>query len=204
MHEAIKSYPFLAVSESRTVKEETPDHASSEEARLMVRVAKGDEQAMVQLIERWQRPLLNFFYRSLNSMADSEDLSQAVFIKLHRAASRYKPTARFSTYLFHIARRVLLNEFRRRSRKPIELFPPEDLPSTGAHAPENRLFELEEIFHRGLERMPENHRTAILLLKQQELSYAEIADIMETTEGMVKTWIFRARTLLKEELRKTL
>ena len=186
------------------MKEETPDHASSEEAQLMVRVAKGDEQAMVQIIERWQRPLLNFFYRSLNSRADSEDFTQTVFIKLHRAAPRYKPTARFSTYLFHIARRVLLNEFRRRSRKPMDLHPPEELPSPGTHDPESQLMELEEIFHRGLERMPENHRTAILLLKQQELSYAEIAHIMETTEGMVKTWIFRARTLLREELRKPL
>lgn len=180
------------------------DPGASEEAALMSRVAHNDERAMAELIGKWQRPMINFFYRSLGSVADAEDLAQAVFIKVHRAAPRYRPTARFSTYLFHIARRVLLNEFRRRGRKPIDLMAPDDLPGAAKNDQELRLLELEEIFVAGLERMPENHRTAILLLKQQELSYAEIANIMDTTEGMVKTWIFRARTLLKEELRKTL
>jgi RNA polymerase sigma-70 factor, ECF subfamily len=184
------------------MKEETPDYAGSEDALLMARVARGDDQALAALIERWQRPILNFFYRSLQSTADAEDFAQAVFIKLHRAAPRYTATARFSTYLFHIARRVLLNEFRRRGRKPVDLVAPEDLPGGTTSGGELRILELEEIFQNCLERMPENHRTAILLLKQQELSYAEIAEIMETTEGMVKTWIFRARTLLREELKK--
>ncbi len=177
---------------------------AEEDVLLMIRVKEGEEKALVQLIQRWQNPLINFFYRSLSSRADAEDLAQAVFIKLHGAAKRYQPTARFSTYLFHIARRVLLNEYRRRGRKPLHLFAPEDLPNPSAADPEINLLELEEIFQQGLVQMPENHRTAILLLKQQELSYAEIADIMETTESLVKTWIFRARQLLKEELKKTL
>lgn len=180
-------------------KERTVD----EDALLMSRVAAGEEEALVALIRRWQNPLINFFYRSLSSRADAEDLAQSVFIKLHRAAGRYRPTARFSTYLFHIARRVLLNEFRRQGRKPLHLFAPADLPSPSVNDPEIKLLELEEIFQNALTRMPENHRTAILLLRQQELSYAEIAEIMETTEGMVKTWIFRARQLLRGELRKT-
>jgi RNA polymerase sigma-70 factor, ECF subfamily len=186
------------------MNDETVDHGQSEDALLMQAVARGDERALGELIQRWQRPVLNFFYRSLGSGGDAEDLAQAVFIKLHRAAPRYRPTARFSTYLFHIARRVLLNEFRRRGRKPLDPVAPEDLVATASSNSDLQLLELEEIFQRSLERMPENHRTAILLLKQQELSYAEIAEIMETTEGMVKTWIFRARTILKEELRNIL
>lgn len=175
-----------------------------EDVLLMMRVKEGEEKALGQLIERWQNPLINFFYRSLSSRADAEDMAQAVFIKLYGAAKRYEPTARFSTYLFHIARRVLLNEYRRRGRKPLHLFAPEDLPNPPAPDSKLKLLELEEIFQRGLAEMPENHRTAILLLKQQELSYAEIADIMNTTESLIKTWIFRARQLLKEELKKTL
>lgn len=177
---------------------------AEEDVQLMLRVKKGEEQALAQLIGRWQNPLINFFYRSLSSRADAEDMAQAVFIKLHGAAKRYEPKARFSTYLFHIARRVLLNEYRRRGRKPLHLCAPEDLPNQSAPDPEINLLELEEIFQRGLVQMPENHRTAILLLRQQELSYAEIADIMDTTESLIKTWIFRARQLLKDELKKTL
>lgn len=176
---------------------------AEEDILLMIRVKRGEERALSLLIRRWQNPLINFFYRSLSSRADAEDMAQAVFIKLHGAARRYEPTARFSTYLFHIARRVLLNEFRRRGRKPIQLFAPEELPAPSAPDPEHKLLELEEIFQKGLAQMPENHRTAILLLRQQELSYAEIAEIMEASESQVKTWIFRARERLKEELKKT-
>lgn len=176
--------------------------AAEEDSRLMERVGQGEERALALLVERWQSPLINFFYRSLSSRADAEDLAQAVFIKVYGAAGRYQPTARFSTYLFHIARRVLLNEFRRRGRKPVQLYPPEELPSPSAPDPAINLLELEEIFQQGLKKMPENHRTAILLLRQQELSYAEIATIMDTTEGMVKTWIYRARQFLKEELKR--
>lgn len=198
-------WPPEAVRGSTEVMDEASDQPArfEEDVLLMMRVKAGDEPALRQLIERWQNPLINFFYRSLSSRADAEDLAQAVFIKLHGAAGRYEPTARFSTYLFHIARRVLLNEYRRRGRKPLHLFAPEELPNPAAPDPEHSLLELEEIFQRGLAQMPENHRTAILLLKQQELSYAEIAGVMETSESLIKTWIFRARQLLKEELKKT-
>lgn len=169
---------------------------------LMDRVAAGDEAATLELVKRWQQPLLNFFYRSLNSRADAEDLTQMVFVKVCRAASRYKATAKFSTYLFHIARRVLLNELRRRSRKPLHLVEPQDFWGESDPTDVATLRELEEIFRAGLEGMAENQRTAILLLKQQELSYAEIADAMNSTESQVKTWIFRARQRLKAELEK--
>lgn len=172
----------------------SPDNADVDpDALLMAKAGRGDDQALAVLIDRWQKPLLNFFFRSLDSVADAEDLAQSVFIKLHRAAPRYQPSARFSTYLFHIARRVLLNEYRRRGRKPVCLLPPKDLPGVAPPEPRLQLMDLEEIFQHSLARMPENHRTDILLLKQQELSYAEIAAIMDTSEGMVKTWIFRAR-----------
>ena len=61
--------------------------------------------------------------------------------------------------------------------------------------------ELEEIFYSALETMPENQRTAILLYKQQELTYEEIAAAMDAGVPAVKTWIFRARTALREALK---
>ncbi len=170
---------------------------------LMQRVARGDDHALADLIDRWQGPLINFFHRSLGSRNEAEDFAQAVFIKLHRAAPRYEPTAKFSTYLFQIARRVLYNEYRRRGRKPLTLCDPADLHQNSVTNHDLPLLELEEVFQATLGDMPENHRTAILLLKQQELSYAEIAEAMGATESVVKTWIFRARQRLKEELRKT-
>lgn len=173
-----------------------------EDIRLMFEVAAGDSDALRRLIDKWKKPLINFFYRSLGSYAESEDLAQLVFIKLYRAAERYQARAKFSTFLFHIARRVLLNEFRRRSRKPVDYVDPQEFYYEESEDPEvkRRLTEIEEIFQLAIKKLPEKHRTALLLFKQQQLSYQEIAEIMNATENAVKTWIHRARVQLKKEM----
>jgi RNA polymerase sigma-70 factor (ECF subfamily) len=168
---------------------------------LMLQLRDGNEAAFDKLVERWQSPLLNFFYRSLSSYEQSEDLAQMVFIRLYRAAPKYEPQARFSTFLFQIARRLLINEYRRSQRKPLEAWDPSDLQAFSSDQPSRRFAELEEAFEQVIHKLPENQRTAILLLKQQELSYQEIADIMEANESAVKTWIYRARQFLKQELK---
>lgn len=173
-----------------------------EDIRLMFAVAAGDSNALRELIDKWKKPLINFFYRSLGSYAESEDLAQQVFIKLYRAAGRYEARAKFSTFLFHIARRVLLNEFRRRSRKPVEYMDPQEFHYGESEDPEvqRRLNEIEEIFQLAIKKLPEKHRSALLLYKQQHLSYQEIAEIMKANENAVKTWIHRARNQLRKEM----
>ena len=173
-----------------------------EDIRLMFAVAAGDSNALRELIDKWKKPLINFFYRSLGSYAESEDLAQQVFIKLYRAAGRYQARAKFSTFLFHIARRVLLNEFRRRSRKPVEYVDPQEFHYGESEDPEvrRRLKEIEEIFQLAIKKLPEKHRSALLLYKQQQLSYQEIAEIMKANENAVKTWIHRARKQLRKEM----
>jgi RNA polymerase sigma-70 factor (ECF subfamily) len=168
---------------------------------LMIQLRDGRESALDELVERWQTPLLNFFHRSLGSHEQSEDLTQMVFIRLYRAAPAYQPKARFSTFLFQIARRLLINEYRRSQRKPLDSYDPADLQAYTSDQDNRRHAELEEAFEQVLHKLPENQRSAILLLKQQELSYQEIADIMGANESAVKTWIFRARQFLKQELK---
>ena len=173
-----------------------------EDIRLMFEVAAGNSEALRQLIDKWKKPLINFFYRSIGSYTESEDLAQLVFIKLYRAAERYQARAKFSTFLFHIARRVLLNEFRRRSRKPVDYVDPQEFRYEDSEDPEvqRRLAEIEEVFQLAIPKLPEKHRTALLLYKQQQLSYQEIAEIMKANENAVKTWIHRARTQLRKEM----
>jgi len=168
---------------------------------LMMKLRAGDESAFDQLVERWQTPMLNFFYRSLSSYETSEDLAQLVFIRLYRAAPKYEPRAKFSTFLFQIARRLLINEYRRSQRKPLDSWDPADLQAITSDSGSRRYAEIEEAFEGAIGKLPEKQRTAIVLLKQQELSYQEIASIMEANESAVKTWIFRARQFLKQELK---
>lgn len=184
--------------------EAVPFSKEDSDEDLMLKTGQGDESALTTLINRWKNPLINFFFRSLSSVEQSEDLAQMVFIRIYRAAPKYQPTAKFSTFLFHIARRLLINEYRRRTRKPLEFVNPDDIQGSQSGRETLRINEIEEMFRTALEDLPENQRTAILLLKQQELSYQEIAEVMKTTESSVKTWIFRARRHLKNALKNRL
>lgn len=170
-------------------------------AALMLQLRNGEEPAFDKLVEAWQSPLINFFYRSLSSYEQAEDLTQMVFIRLYRAAPKYEARAKFSTYLFQIASRLLINEYRRSQRKPLDAWDPADLQSVASDTDHRNYSEIEEAFEQSLKKLPERQRTAILLLKQQELSYQEIANVMEANESAVKTWIFRARQFLKQELK---
>lgn len=177
-----------------------PEALSDEDSLLMLEVASGSDHAMRMLVEKWKNPLVNFFYRNVRNLATSEDLAQQTFINLYKARENYSAKAKFSTYLFSIARNVFINDYRRNARRPqgVELLPETDPGVDGRGDME--LGELEEIFELVLQSLPETQRTAILLLKQQELSYDEIAAVMEANVGAVKTWIHRARQTLKEAL----
>ena len=105
--------------------------------------------------------------------------------------------------LFHIARNVLINEYRKRQRRPFDPVDPVEITSSVEGRTELTTNELEEVFYYTLEKLPENQRTAILLFKQQDMSYEEIAEAMNATIPAVKTWIFRARSVLKDALKDT-
>ena len=173
------------------------------DAALMPQIAEGSDAAMRMIIEHWKQPIVNYFYRSVNNLHTAEDLAQQTFINIYRAAPSYSPKAKFSTYIFHLARHVLINEYRKVSRRPADATDPDEIIYAVDGRSELNLSELEEIFAKTLETLPENQRTAILLLKQQELSYEEIADAMKASVGAVKTWIHRARQTLRDALTVT-
>lgn len=178
----------------------SPLEVDDEDSTLLRRAAAGDQTAWQDLFTRWKKPLLSFFYRSLGSMPDAEDLTLEVFVRLHRAAPRYERRSRFTTFLFHIARNLLLNELRRRRRKPAQTVPPDAFDyfeSTAATEP-MRLHELEEEFQRALGELPEAQRTLLLLVQQQALDYPAAADTLGITENALRVQLHRARQRLKE------
>lgn len=188
--------PTSIDSPSATPSPGTPD----DDALLLVRVGAGDDRALRVLIEKWKTPLVNFIWRSVGDAATAEDLAQTVFIKLWRNAPHYRPEARFSTYLFTIARSLVINEYRRRGRKPSDATDPAKMHAVHCDESGKRMTELDAAFASALESLPENQRTALLLWKQQELSYEDIARSMGASVTAVKTWIFRGRQKLRERL----
>ena len=180
---------------------------------LMCQVAEGSQHAFRMIVEKWQKPLMNYFFRSCNNTHSSQDMAQLTFINLYKARQTYanyvlntdtnKPKAKFSTYLFSIAHNILISEHRKNVRRPVDVSDPFEMEYSDAYDTRSDIAELEEFFYKAIESLPENQRTAILLLKQQELSYEEIADIMQANLQSVKTWIHRARTSLRDALKKS-
>lgn len=175
--------------------------AAGDEIDWMRRIATGDGPAMTRMMERWKLPLLGFLQRLVGSRSDAEELVLEVFVRLHRAAPRYEPTARFSTFLFSIAQRLALNELRRRRRKPVELVAPETFDHlAGDASEERRLADLEESFQIALGRLAPKHRTALLLVVQQGLGYEEAAQVLNSTPNAVRVLVHRARQELKAKM----
>src|SRR5438093_12378258 len=86
------------------------------DAALMLRVKRGDRRAFEELVDKYKRPVTNAIYRTLGDATEAEDLAQNVFVQVYKSAHRYRASARFSSWLFTIARNLCLNEIRRCSR----------------------------------------------------------------------------------------
>lgn len=171
------------------------------DSACMRALARGDRTAFAQLVERWQGRLINFFYRSTGNRADAEDLAQETFIELHRAVFRYKAQGTFNAYIFTLARRRLIDSYRKKSRRPLDFVDPTEYFMQSQPENADHTSEIEEAFHRALSALPENQRNAILMLQQQGLRYDEIAQSLDASVSAVKTWIHRARTHLRTELK---
>ncbi len=168
----------------------------------MKAICLGDRSAFAQIVDRWQVRLINFFYRSTGNRADAEDLTQETFIELNRAATRYRSQGSFNAFIFTLARRRLIDSYRKKSRRPIEYIDPSEFLMQCQSETIDHSREIEEIFHRALTTLPDKQRNAILLLQQQGLSYEEIALSLGASLSAVKTWIHRARTHLRAELKE--
>lgn len=179
----------------------------------MQRVCRGDEAAFAELVDKYKQAVVNLVARTLHDPAEAEDIAQNVFVQVHKAAHRYEVTARFSTWLFTIARNLCLNEIRRRSRHPADSLEspyPEDEEHPGrqvedakAPPPPDALLhtELQQKIQEALADLPEKQRTALLLCQQEELSYEEIAKVVRCSLSATKSLIFRARETLKDRLK---
>lgn len=179
----------------------------------MLRVKKGDTAAFTELVEKYKQPVMNLVYRTIHDITEAEDLAQNVFVQVFKSASRYQSTAKFSTWLFTIARNLCLNEIRRRTRHPAEsLDAPhpeqEDQPlhqfqdKKTFSPPESLLHgELTGKIEEAMADLPENQRSAILLCRREDLSYEEIAEILGCSVSATKSLIHRGRETLKERLK---
>jgi RNA polymerase sigma-70 factor (ECF subfamily) len=183
------------------------------DAALMLRVKQGEGGALAELVEKYKQPVMNVVYRMLRDATEAEDLAQNVFVQVYKSAHRYEVSAKFSTWLFTIARNLCLNEIRRRSRHPADSMdvphpeqdgqPWQQFEDRKTLSPPDSLLqgELEAKIEQALAELPENQRTAILLCRQDELSYEDIAEVLGCSLSATKSLIHRGRETLKQKLK---
>lgn len=183
------------------------------DAALMLRVKQGDWEAFTELVDKYKQPVMNLAFRMLRDAAEAEDLAQVVFLQIYKSAARYEVSSKFSTWMFTIARNLCLNEIRRRTRHPADSLDAthpsnEDQPlrqyedKKTFSPPESLLHgELEEKIEQALAELPENQRTAILLCRGDELSYEDIAKVLNCSLSATKSLIHRGRETMKLKLK---
>jgi RNA polymerase sigma-70 factor, ECF subfamily len=181
------------------------------DAALMLRVREGDRDAFESIVEKYKQPVMNLVYRTLPDATEAEDLAQHVFLQVYKSAHRYTVTAKFSTWIFTIARNLCLNEIRRRSRHPAESLdregdeehPARQIEDVTSFSPPDALLqrELEQKVDAAVNALPEKQRTALLLCRREDFSYEDIAEVLDCSVSATKSLIHRARETLKEILK---
>jgi RNA polymerase sigma-70 factor, ECF subfamily len=181
----------------------------------MQRLAAGQDPALNDLMERHAPAVFHFLCRMLNHEDDANDLAQETFVRVFRARETFRPTEKFSAWLFTIAANLARNQIRWRTRHPNVSLDAETgateqslastLPSPES-APNEQLLAAERTaaVRAAVNQLPPDLREAIVLCEWEERSMAEAARILDTTPKAVESRCYRARQILRERLKKWL
>ena len=175
--------------------------------KLILRFQEGDINAYNELVKRYKDRLLNFVLRYFNNVEQAEDVVQDTLIKLYTHASYYKNVAKFSTWIFTIAKNNALTELRKNKRKKTDSLWNDDGQVIDINSKEESLdskvqneIAIDQL-NKFLDEIPENFRMAVVLRDFQELSYEEISKILEIPIGTIKSRINRGRIQLAEKMK---
>lgn len=173
---------------------------------LVARILDGDQQAFTELVETYQRSVYNLTYRMLGNAGEAEDAAQEAFLRAYQHLKRYDPTRSFKTWLLSIASNHCIDRLRKRRLTWLSIDEP--LPAHPAltsteETPEQATVtgERQEAVQNLLSGLAPDYRAAVILRYWYDMSYAEIAVTLDTTESAIKSRLFRARQMLAEQLR---
>jgi RNA polymerase sigma-70 factor (ECF subfamily) len=181
-----------------------------EGADLVRRCRGGDVAAWEEIVSTFSRRIFNLAYRFTSSIEAAEDLTQEVFIRVYKTLDQFDPKhGDLGNWLMRLARNLIIDDYRRRQRNPQDSMA-EDVEEHSFHLravggsaqKELERRELREQIQNGIDRLPPDLRTCVILRDIEELSYQEIVDLLKIPEGTVKSRINRGRIELAKILRR--
>lgn len=205
---SIEDLNFAAAMPTHVVVQKASDHALLEETLA------GDEDAFAELVSRYRNQITSYIYRMTNDYDGAVDLAQETFLRVYRAAGRYQTTHAFSTYIYRIATNLAISELRKRKRRRLVsltglLASPDGEEMRDFDAPDEKPLqdtnmvdtEKRRVVKKAISTLPEKYRAPLVLRDVEGKSYDEIAQILSTSEGTVKSRINRARNFLRDKMR---
>jgi RNA polymerase sigma-70 factor, ECF subfamily len=203
----IEELGFAHALEQEPIEDKTSDHALLEATRT------GDQDAFAELVSRYRNQITSYIYRMTNDYDGAVDLAQETFVRVYRAVDRYQRSYAFSTYIYRIATNLAISELRKRKRRKLisltgffqssdgveerEFDPPDERALVDSEMVDA---ERRNAVQRAIGTLPEKYRAPLILRDVDGRSYEEIARILETSEGTVKSRISRARGFLREKM----
>ena len=192
---------------------EGADLAAAPDAQVVAQALTGHQPAAREIVRRYQRPVFNLIVRMVEDAGTAEDLAQEAFTKVFRSLHTFDARLRFAAWIFKVAHNTTIDYLRRHRPHLVPLDVPaqgdertlaDQLPDRAAVSPE-RAAEREQLraaLDAAIGRLRPEYRRVVVLRYQEDLDYADIAEVMSVPLGTVKTFLHRARQALAAELRR--
>jgi RNA polymerase sigma-70 factor (ECF subfamily) len=189
------------------------NYLGGEDVKLMLAFCEGNEHAFEKILNKYEIPVINFAYRFIGNRIDAEDIAQEVFLKIYNSKKKYKPNAKFTTFLYRITSNICVDYKRKKKTQPQiysidNTFPSSEvtLGSTlkdDVLSPDEQIEEKEvqKKIHDAIMSLPNRQRLALNLKIYEGNNYQEISQILNCSVLAVETLLFRARQNLTSILR---
>jgi RNA polymerase sigma-70 factor (ECF subfamily) len=199
----------FALKHTLQASDDTPDR------ELIAAILQGSEPAFETLIDRYKDRVFRLLSRYCRDAIECEDLAQEVFLKVFRKLHTFQHDSAFFTWLYRIAANAATDHLSRAGRRRLRLVEDEEvLDSThssrsaydeASNSPSAPLLaaELAAVTRKIVDALPEKYRTILILREFEDLSYNEIAEVLQCNLGTVESRLFRARQRFKEQLERT-
>ena len=177
-----------------------------DEKQLVQRIVAGETKAFREFIEKYKRLVAHIVFRMVPNLSDREDVCQDVFVKAYESVQGFQFQSKLSTWLARIAYNACVNYL---DKKRVPLFndkAPDDVTLDSFYSDDRDPYDAAEgadagrLLYQHVNALPVLYRTIVTLYHLEEMKYAEIAQILQLPEGTIKSYLFRARRMLKEKL----